>query len=603
MKPQRTKESAILNNILNQYLRPEKWSILLLALIIFIGVCVENINPFLYGKMVDCISKGQLDQLLVLIGLYCGATLTALTLGVIERRWGELLSFRVGNRIRRDALEKIVYTRLERFLKNQPGELISRISGDTENITTFFIDIFGDLGQVAVSLSISAYFILTISPRLSTVAIFYVPATFLCTYILRKKFKRIAAKQRRVEDQNTSFLNETMNKYEGIKTFQLEKRTLTVFDGIIADKLRLTRRKLRIDNVSACVNTLISLFSSMYIVYISALLIREGALTIGAMVSFNTYINVLFGALEKIWNYSINKQAILVSAGRINEILEAESESANPGELGEGKPDASNPGAGKLPLPAAGIHSIEMRNVSFSYPQSAAFALRDLNLAITEPGCYAVVGKNGCGKSTFAKLLPRLYEVTSGRAALNGRAISEYSLDSVRRAVTYVPKGEFFLRDTIYANLTLYEDSISREEVLSLCRAIGIHSLIASLPRQYDTVMEEKGFSLSSGQMQKLTVVRALLRKSSVLVFDEVTANLDGKSEKEIMEAMKQYGKDHIVINISHKIGAIAGSDKIFLMGAGRVEACGTHEELMAASPDYRELFARGREDISESAV
>lgn len=586
MKPQLTKESAILNKILVRYLRPEKWSILLLALIIFIGVCMENVNPFLYGMMVDIISRGQIDRLPMVIVFYCVTTLAALTLGVIERRQGELLSFRVGNRIRRDALEKIMYTRLERFLRSQPGELISRISGDTENITSFFIDIFGDIGQVAVSLSISAYFILTISPRLSTVALFYVPATFLCTYILRKKFKRIAREQRVLEDRNSSFLNETMNKYEGIKTFQLEKRMLAVFDTIIADKLRLTRRSLRINNVSSFANTLIGLISSMYIVYISAVLIKDGVLTIGAMVSFNTYINILFAALEKIWNYSINKQAIMVSAGRIDEILEAESEA-----------DARE----RQELTRAGIRSIEFKNVVFSYPGSEATALEGMSIEINAPGCYAIVGKNGCGKSTFAKLLPRLYEAASGGVMVNGRPISDFALESIRSAVTYVPKDEFFLHDTIYANLTLYDECISKEEVISLCTAIGIHSLISSLPKQYDTVMAEKGFSLSSGQKQKLTVVRALLRNSSVLVFDEVTANLDGKSEKEIMETITQYGKDHIVIQISHKIGAIAASDRIYLMRTGKVDACGTHNELMNNSPAYQELFAQGQKSPSNT--
>lgn len=580
MKSHRTKESAILNKILIRYLRPEKWSILLLALIIFIGVCMENVNPFLYGMMVDLISRGQIDRLPKVIAIYCAATLAALTLGVIERRQGELLSFRVGNRIRRDALEKIMYTRLERFLRSQPGELISRISGDTENITSFFIDIFGDIGQVAVSLSISAYFILTISPRLSTVALFYVPATFLCTYILRKKFKRIARDQRGLEDRNSSFLNETMNKYEGIKTFQLEKRMLDVFDTIIVDKLRLTRRSLRINNVSSFANTLIGLISSMYIVYISAVLIKDGVLTIGAMVSFNTYINILFAALEKIWNYSINKQAIMVSAGRIDEILEAESEAD---------------GHERQELTRSGIRSIEFKNVVFSYPGSEAIALDGMSIEINAPGCYAIVGKNGCGKSTFAKLLPRLYEAASGGVMVNGRPISDFTLESIRSAVTYVPKDEFFLHDTIYANLTLYNECISKEKVISLCTAIGIHSLICSLPKQYDTVMAEKGFSLSSGQKQKLTVVRALLRNSSVLVFDEVTANLDGKSEKEIMEAIMQYGKGHIVIQISHKIGAIAESDRIYLMRTGKVDACGTHNELMNNSPAYQELFAQGQ--------
>lgn len=586
MKPQRTKEGAILNKILVRYLRPEKWSILLLALIIFIGVCMENVNPFLYGMMVDIISRGQIDRLPMVIVFYCVTTLAALTLGVIERRQGELLSFRVGNRIRRDALEKIMYTRLERFLRSQPGELISRISGDTENITSFFIDIFGDIGQVAVSLSISAYFILTISPRLSTVALFYVPATFLCTYILRKKFKRIAREQRVLEDRNSSFLNETMNKYEGIKTFQLEKRMLAVFDTIIADKLRLTRRSLRINNVSSFANTLIGLISSMYIVYISAVLIKDGVLTIGAMVSFNTYINILFAALEKIWNYSINKQAIMVSAGRIDEILEAESEAG---------------GRERQELTRAGIRSIEFKNVVFSYPGSEATALEGMSIEINAPGCYAIVGKNGCGKSTFAKLLPRLYEAASGGVMVNGRPISDFALESIRSAVTYVPKDEFFLHDTIYANLTLYDECISKEEVISLCTAIGIHSLISSLPKQYDTVMAEKGFSLSSGQKQKLTVVRALLRNSSVLVFDEVTANLDGKSEKEIMETITQYGKDHIVIQISHKIGAIAASDRIYLMRTGKVDACGTHNELMNNSPAYQELFAQGQKSPSNT--
>ena len=207
------------------------------------------------------------------------------------------------------------------------------------------------------------------------------------------------------------------------------------------------------------------------------------------------------------------------------------------------------------------------------------------------PGFYSFVGKNGCGKSTLAKLLIKLYVVDSGYMEINGIDYNNCFIDSLRENITYIQKEDFFLNDTIYNNLSLANERATAEDIYRACQTVGIDEFINSLPDKYDTLVGEGGSTLSSGQRQKLNIARALLKKSKILIFDETTANLDGKSEKNVISILKKMSKHSIVIFISHKVSSIVQSDRIFLMESGSIIDSGTHEQLSKNNNIYKELF------------
>ena len=565
-----------------EYLLPYKWALAGLLALILLGVAMGSLSPYLYGRMVDAINAGNLGLLALLIAVYCLFTLSAAGLSLLEKYCGELTSFKMVSKAKKHLFEKIAAAKCSDFSQWTTGEYISRLEGDVEGIVSFFLDLITNCGQIFVNLLISVAYIIGISVRLSSVAAFYLPASFLISFLMRRQFRRLAHRQRTLDDKNYSFLSEMISNHSGIKAFQLEKSILNKYSGIISEQLALLKHSVWLNNVFSILSSVVKLASAMYIIYVSALLIRDGQLTLGDMVAFNTYINLMFSSAEQIWSLSISLQTVQVSVNRFYALSEIRAE--------EFEQTAQEPGV-LMCQPAVPV--INFSSVSFTYPHTDRPILDNLSLCIPKNGLYSVVGKNGCGKSTLAKLLVRFYDADQGCIFLYGTSIEQYSLNRLRKEVTYVSQEHFLLRDTVFNNVALSNPNASLSEVKDVCRRVHLDDFIHSLPQQYNTVIGEDGSTRSSGQRQKIGIARALLRESSILVLDEVTANLDGRAEREIMTILRELSQSCVVLLISHKVASVADSDTIFVIDRGHLAASGRHDELMQNCPQYRELFGR----------
>lgn len=242
---------------------------------------------------------------------------------------------------------------------------------------------------------------------------------------------------------------------------------------------------------------------------------------------------------------------------------------------------------------------LECVDITFYYEDEKGSVLTDMSISIDEFGLYSIVGPNGCGKSTFAKLLIKLYDVESGYIYINEEDYSELSYDFIRSHITYVQKEEFFFNDTILNNIRLGNPNTTDEEIFKTCKEVGLDEYINTLPEKYETIIGEGGSTLSSGQKQKLSIIRALLRDTPIYIFDEITANLDGKAERDIIGIIKEHSKKSIILFISHKVSSIIDSDKIFVFEDGRVVDSGSHDYLLKNSNTYKELFENKDIDIN----
>lgn len=576
MQADNKRENQTLKEIFKTYLLPQKWSIVIITVLILFGVLLGNVSPFLYGKMVDAINATDTSLLIKLIVIYCAATLGALGLSLLEKYFGEIVSFKIVNNIKNKLFNKIITAKCKDYSRFTTGEYISRLNGDSESIISFFLDLITNFGQVIINLGISIAFIVSISMRLSTVALFYLPASFLVSFMARKYYKKLAEEQRKLDDKHYSFITEVFSNQTGVKSFQMEGSVIAKYKNIIASKLKLVKRSLRLGNTVNVFSSLVMLVSSMYIIYISALLIKGGALTLGTMISFNTYINIMFSSVSKVWSFNISKQSVMVAAGRISDILDTEGEYEND--------------AGKK-IKADALPCLRVRDLKFTYPETETPILESLSFSIDAYGIYSFVGKNGCGKSTLAKLLVRFYDAEAGGLNAWGNEYKQYTLESLRENITYIQKDDFFLKDTILNNLKLAKENASQEEIYDACRQADIHGFITALPDKYETIIGESGSTLSSGQKQKLSIARALLRNSKILILDEITANLDGKAEKDVLSVLLKLRHDTIILLISHKASSIVSSDCIFVMENGKIVASGSHEKLSRESKLYSELF------------
>lgn len=585
MNPNKTDREK-LKWFFKRYIYIRKKYLFLIIGLILVGSLVANVTPYLYGKMLDSITLGDMDLLTNLIIIYFFITLFTNLLGMLEDYVGQITNFKLSKNVQVELFNKMIRMRTSSYSKYKIGELISRLNGDADNIVSFGINIITSILHVAVNIIVSLYFVINISIRLSSVAIFYLPMSFLITYIARRYFKELAHKKKKFGDQYYSFQNETFLNNTGIKSFQLENKINDKYMSFIDKEFKLLKRSIKLGNMMQLGESLITVISSLYIIYLSAILINDGILTIGLMVSFNTYINKLFSSISQLFNVNISLQGVMVSLNRIIEVMGEDIEVSN--ELTFEK--QTNP-------------ILECVDIAFSYGNEKENVLTEMTISIDKFGLYSIVGSNGCGKSTFAKLLIKLYDVEAGHIYMNGVDYCELTFDNIRRHITYVQKEEFFFNDTIINNIRLADESLKEEDLKNMCKKVGLDEFISSLPEGYKTMVGEGGSTLSSGQKQKLSIARALLRNTPIYIFDEITANLDGKADKDVMRIIKEYSKKSIILFISHKTSSIIDSDKIFVLADGRVVGIGDHDYLLKNNYKYKELFENKKIDIELEGV
>lgn len=569
-----------------KYIYTGKRYLALLIGLIFIGSLVANISPYLYGKMLDSITLGNMDLLLKIIIFYFLITLLTNILSMLESYIGQVVNFKLSKKAQIELFDKMIRMRTLSYNKYETGEFISRLNGDTDSIVSFGINIITSMLHIIVNIVVSLYFVITISVRLSSVAIFYIPTTFLVTYLARKYFKELAETRKEFGDGYYSFQNEIFLNNAGIKSFQLEDKINNKYKGYIEKEFKLLRRNIYLGNIMQLTNSLITMISSLYIIYLSAQLIKDGMLTIGLMVSFNTYINKLFSAISQVFNINISFQEVTVSLNRIIEVMSEDLEVVN-----------------KIIYQKEKDPILKGVDIGFTYDYKKKSILNNMDISIDKFGLYSIVGSNGCGKSTFAKLLIKLYDPEPGHIYLNGVDYNELTFDNIRSQITYVQKEEFFFNDTIINNIKLADEFLKEEDIENMCKKLGLDEFIRTLPEGYKTIIGEGGSTLSSGQKQKLSIARALLRATPIYIFDEITANLDGRSEKDIIGIIKEYSKKSIILLISHKITSIIDSDKIFILANGMIEDSGDHEYLLQNNYIYKELFGNKKVDISLGGV
>ncbi|MBU5427547.1 ABC transporter ATP-binding protein/permease [Tissierella pigra] len=557
-----------------KYIYIGKTHLILIIGLIFIGSLVANISPYLYGKILDSITLGDMDFLIKLIIIYFFIIIFTNLLSMLEGYVGKVVNFRLSKNAQIELFDKIIRMRTLAYNKYEVGELISRLNGDTDSIVSFGINLITNTLHIVINMIVSLYFVIVISIRLSSVAIFYIPMTFLVTYFARKYFKELTEQRKKFSDKYFSFQNEMFSNNTGIKSFQLENKINDKYKSFIENEFNLLKRSIHLGNIIQLANSLIITISSLYIIYLSALLINDGILTIGLMVSFNTYINKLFSSISQVFSINISLQEVMVSLNRIIEVMSEESEDSN-----------------ELIFEKYNDPTLKCVDMIFSYGDEKENVLRDMTINIDKFGLYSIVGSNGCGKSTFAKLLIKLYDIRSGNIFINGLDYFEFSYNFIRSNITYVQKEEFFFNDTIINNIRLASEFLKEEDIEMMCKKVGVDEFIKTLPEGYRTIIGEGGYTLSSGQKQKLSIARALLRDTPIYIFDEVTANLDGKAEKDIMRIMKEYSKSSIILFISHKISSIMDSHKIFVFDDGRVMDSGSHDYLIKNNQMYNELF------------
>jgi ATP-binding cassette, subfamily B, multidrug efflux pump len=297
--------------------------------------------------------------------------------------------------------------------------------------------------------------------------------------------------------------------------------------------------------------------------------------SIGQLVAFNMYISMLYNPLRQIADKFNVMQMGIVAADRVFEILEKDDDVQDNGTV-----EATH---------FNGL--IQLKDVRFSYIKDEE-VLKGINLEVQPGETIAIVGSTGAGKSTIINLLNRFYEIDSGEITIDNRNINEYTLESLRKQIAIVLQDVFLFADTIYHNITLHNEAITREEVITAAKKIGVHDFIMSLPEGYDYNVKERGVMLSSGQRQLIAFLRAYVSNPSILILDEATSSIDTHSEELIQKATETITKGRTSIVIAHRLATVVNASKIIVMDKGQIIEQGTHQELLAkVNGYYKKLY------------
>ncbi len=550
----------------------------LFYIVVGIGLALallSSLRPILVGDAVDQYIKPQNYELLVRLSfILVGLLIAEIILQYYFILLSNIIAQTVIEKIRVQLFDQIVQFKLSFFDRTPNGTLVTRSVSDIETVSQVFTDgilvILGDLLKIVF---IVAAMFLT-NWKLALVVIVILPLMVIITNIFQKSIKKTFSEERTQTAIFNGFVQERLSGMKIIQLFNREEAEFEKFEGInrnlrkayLATVFYFSLLFPIVEVVSALALGLVIImggYSAIHFTDVSA----------GQVIAFIMFIPMLVRPIRQIAERYNNLQRGLVSSERVFKMMDQ---------------DEKLPDHGKLALDNV-KGDIDFKNVYFEYVEGEE-VLKDVSFSAKQGETIAIVGSTGAGKSTIINLLNRFYDIKSGSICIDGTDITDFELANLRKHIAVVLQDVFLFNDSILNNITLNDDSISREDVINAAKEIEILPFIEALPGGFDYVVAERGSSLSVGQRQLLAFLRAYVFHPQILVLDEATSSIDTVSEALIQQATEKITQNRTSIIIAHRLATIQNADKIIVMDKGRIVEQGTHEELIKKEGYYFKL-------------
>lgn len=567
------------------FLKPYLWpyfTVALLCMVIF--GATDGALPFLVQRVIDDVFTRKDPAALsylpaVIVGLFAFRGLMNFGQSYLTDYTG----LRVVNDVRNALNRHFQSLSVSFFYRNPTGTLIARVNSDVQLLRYAVTDALASFMKDSVSLTALVIVAFMKDWVLASMAFVVFPASVLPIVRLSRKIKRFTRRGQISTGALTALLQESIQGNRVVKAFGMEKYEEHKFQQ---ENWRLFKQSLRASRTRAVIAPAMELLASIGIgavVWYGGWSVIGGGRTQGEFMAFMAAMFLMYGPFKGLARtYSAVHQG-LAGAERVFEILDEQPEIRD-------KPNA---------LTAAPFaQQIDFHNVSFAYKDSPV--LKNIDLTIAAGQRVAVVGMSGVGKSTLVDLIPRFYDVSSGRVTVDGIDVRDLTVRSLRAQVGIVTQHTFLFNDTVRNNIAYGEPERVMEDIIAAAKAAHAHDFIMELPSQYESVIGEMGMQLSGGQRQRLAIARALLKNAPILVLDEATSALDAESERLVQDALENLMTTRTTIVIAHRLSTIRKADRIVVMVDGRIAEQGTHEELLRRAGEYSRLYAMQALEVTE---
>ncbi len=567
-------DSKLLNR-LAKYIRPYRtifWiSVVLTVLLAAVAPALPLLIEYTLDKYILSNQyEGLSTMLILMLGLLIAQT--------IIRYFHTLMTNTLGQSVIRDIriqiFNHITQLRLKYFDNTPLGRLITRTISDLETIANIFseglIQIIGDLLQLIVILGVMFY----TDWRLTLVVLVPMPLMIGATYVFKEAMKSAFQGVRLWVSNLNTFLQEHISGMAIIQYFAREEQEYKKFEVNNREHRNAHIRANWYFSIFFPVLEIIVAIATGLLVWYGSKQIIADVISPGVVVAFIMYINMIFRPIRELIDKFNTLQMGMVSAERIFEVLDTNEFTPNTGTY----------------QPETIKGEIEFRNVWFAY-NDEKWILKNVSFKVNPGETLALVGATGAGKSSTINILSRFYEIQKGQILLDGVDIREYELSYLRKKISTVLQDVFLFSDTIKNNITLNDPSIDMKDIIDAAQKVGAYSFIQRLPEGFDYKVQERGATLSAGQAQLVSFIRALVNNPTILILDEATSSIDTETEQMIQSAIDSLMEGRTAIVIAHRLSTIQKADKIIVLEKGEIMEIGSHQELLQIDGYYKKLY------------
>ena len=558
------------------YMGPYRKDMILGMLLVIIESSFEMVIPVLMSDIIDTgVAQGDVPAIMT-TGLQMAAcAVLALITGLLYARYAARASYGFGARIREAEYAKVqeyAFANLDHF---ETSSLITRMTTDVTVLQNAINGGFRPLvrGPSMLVLGIALAFFM--SPELSVVFFICTPVLGAVLFLVVRHIAPMYIRLQQAMDHLNNVVQECLTAIRAVKAFVRGEYEKEKFEAVNTELMQVSRSTFRTAVLNLPAFQLTMYAACVLILWLGGTMILNGALTVGRLTSFLSYVMQVMNSLMMISNVFLLMTRSLASAHRVAQVLDERVALTSPENAVTEIPDGG----------------IRFENVSFKYhPDAAEYALANIDLTIRPGQTVGILGGTGSAKSTLVQLIPRLYDATEGRVLVGGRDVREYDLAALRDAVGIVLQKNVLFSGTVRENLQWGDPTADDETLWAACRAACADEFLSAMPGGLDADLGQGGVNVSGGQKQRLCIARTLLKKPKILIFDDSTSAVDTATEAKIRAALRAL-PDVTKIIIAQRITSVMGTDQIIVLDDGRIHAVGTHRELLESDAIYQEIY------------